>query len=221
MQEKGLESQIRAIKEFCNRQGIEGFVIFQDENQSGVKKSRPALDEMMKRVRNGEAESVIVYSFSRFARSVTHLLNALEEFKDLDVRFTSISENIDTNTALGKALFTILASVSALERDILIERVRNGLANARANGIKIGRKKTRPSELVRRLRSKGLVYREIARIAGCSQGAVNAELKAWRKEKELGIDKPLQTDIPIDLPPIPTKKKDEEKSPAPMEVVRF
>ena len=71
MQEKGLESQIRAIKEFCNRQGIEGFVIFQDENQSGVKKSRPALDEMMKRVRNGEAESVIVYSFSRFARSVT------------------------------------------------------------------------------------------------------------------------------------------------------
>ena len=152
---------------------------------------------------------------------MTHLLNALEEFKNLDVRFTSISENIDTDTALGKALFTILASVSALERDILIERVRNGLANARAKGIKIGRKKTRPSELIRRLRSKGLVYREIARIAGCSQGAVNAELKAWRKEKELGIDKPLQVDIPIDLPPIPTKKKEEEKPPAPMEVVRF
>ena len=90
-----------------------------------------------------------------------------------------------------------------------------------AKGIKIGRKKTRPSELIRRLRSKGLVYREIARIAGCSQGAVNAELKAWRKEKELGIDKPLQADIPIDLPPIPTKKKDEEKSPAPMEAVSY
>ena len=65
------------------------------------------------------------------------------------------------------------------------------------------------------------MYREIAHIAGCSQGAVNAELKAWRKEKELGIDKPLQIDIQIDLPPIPTKKKEEEKPPAPMEVVRF
>ena len=48
MQEKGLESQIRAIKDFCHRQGIEGFVVFQDENQSGVKKPRPALDEIEK-----------------------------------------------------------------------------------------------------------------------------------------------------------------------------
>jgi len=225
MQEKGLESQIRAIQEFCKRQDIENFVIFQDENQSGVKKSRPALDEMMTRVRNNEAESVIVYSFSRFARSVTHLLSALEEFKEFGVRFTSISENLDTDTPLGKALFTILASVSQLERDILIERVRNGLANARAKGIKIGRKKTRPSELIRKLRSKGLVYREIARIAGCSQGAVSAELKAWAKEKKLGTDKPLSSDIPLTPTPVPTEEKklnqvNSERS-APLEIVRF
>ena len=104
MQTTGLESQVRILKEYCQRNGIENFVIFQDENQSGTKKSRPALDEMMKRVKNQECEKVIVYSFSRFARSVTHLLSALQEFEDLGVKFISISESIDTDTPIGRAL---------------------------------------------------------------------------------------------------------------------
>lgn len=139
MQQTGLESQVRALREYCHRFNINNFIIFEDENQSGTKKSRPALDNMMKRVRAGECEKVIVYSFSRFARSVTHLLTALQEFEDLGVKFISISEAIDTSTPIGRALFTILGSVAQLERDILAERVRNGLANARAKGIKIGR----------------------------------------------------------------------------------
>jgi len=67
---------------------------YQDENQSGVKSSRPALNKMMEAVRRGEISKVIVYSFSRYARSVTHLLSALEEFKKHNVSFISISENI-------------------------------------------------------------------------------------------------------------------------------
>src|SRR5690606_29078370 len=122
------------------------------------------------------------YSFSRYARSVTHLLRALEEFKTLKVRFVSMTESIDTDTPLGIALFTILGAVAQLERDLIAERVRNGLANAKAKGIKIGRVKVRPSDLIRTLRRSGVTYREISRITGVSHGAIGAELRDWKAE---------------------------------------
>jgi DNA invertase Pin-like site-specific DNA recombinase len=138
---------------------------------------------MMNDVREGMIGKVIVYSFSRYARSVTHLLRALEEFKKLDVGFVSITESIDTNTPLGSAVFTILGAVAQLERDLIAERVRNGLANAKAKGIRIGRLKVRDSDLIRKLKASGMTYRQIAQIARCSAGAVGAEMRAWKKEK--------------------------------------
>ena len=182
MQSTGLEAQVRALRGYCSQRGIEDFLLFQDENQSGTKSSRPALDKMMKAVRNGEVERVIVYSFSRYARSVSHLLSALEEFKKLGVEFVSISENIETNSPMGVAVFTILGAVAALERDILVERVKNGLANAKAKGVKLGRKKTRDSALIRRLFLSGVTYREIGRLAHCSSGAVSAEVRELKAE---------------------------------------
>jgi DNA invertase Pin-like site-specific DNA recombinase len=68
---------------------------------------------MMSDVRDGMIDKVIVYSFSRYARSVTHLLRALDEFKKLSIGFVSITESIDTNTPLGSAVFTILGAVGS------------------------------------------------------------------------------------------------------------
>src|SRR5271166_650012 len=82
-QKNGLESQVRALKEYCEHNKIVDFELFADENVSGAKVSRPSLDRMMEAVRKGEISSVIVWSFSRFARSTTHLLSALEEMKQL------------------------------------------------------------------------------------------------------------------------------------------
>ena len=81
-----------------------------------------------------------------------------------------------------------------MERDILAERVRNGLANARAKGILLGRKKTRDSELIRRLYLTGVTYREIGRIARCSSGAVSAEVRDLKKEldEKKQLEKALQ-----------------------------
>jgi site-specific DNA recombinase len=111
-QSTGLEAQVRALRDYCIRNNISDYILYEDENQSGVKQSRPALDRMMKDVRDGMIEKVIVYSFSRYARSVTHLLRALEEFKKMDVGFVSTTENIDTNTPLGSAIFAILGAVA-------------------------------------------------------------------------------------------------------------
>ena len=178
----GLESQVRALKEYCAMNKITEYEIFTDENQSGTKASRPALDRMMTAVRNGECSCLVVYSFSRFARSVTHLLQGLEELKRQQTSFVSLTERIETDSPIGKAVFVIIGAIAQLERDLICERVKNGLANARAKGKLIGRKKLRDSDLIRKLLKAGMTYRNVATIAKCSHGSVHAEVVAVRKE---------------------------------------
>lgn len=182
-QGKGLESQIRTLKEFCEKNKIENYEIFADEGISGTKNSRPSLDRMMALVREGKIDSVVVYSFSRFARSVTHLLTALEEFNKLGVSFVSHTEKMDTNSPMGKMVFVIISAVSQLERDLIVERVKNGLKNAKAKGVHIGRVKTRPSDLIRALLAKGLPQRTISSILNISNGSVSLEKREWKREK--------------------------------------
>jgi len=216
-QEKGLEAQLRALNEYCKRMGITDFTIFTDENQSGAKSSRPGLDAMMEAIRRGEAKAVIVYSFSRYARSVTHLLRALEEFEKIGVSFISLTESIDTSTPLGRSVFVILGAVAQLERDLIRERVRNGLANAKAKGVRLGRLKTRPSEMIRVLRQRGQTYRQISQLLGISSGAVSAEIRAMKKEIAEGK-------ITIPVPPAPKPeitKSSEDDVKIELEVTRY
>ena len=84
-------------------------------------------------------EVVLVWKFDRFARSVSHLLRALETFEELGVEFVSISEQVDTSTAAGKMIFTVLGAVAALERSLVAERTKLGILNARKQGKRIGR----------------------------------------------------------------------------------
>jgi len=181
-QKTGLESQIRALKEYCERKKLNEFELYTDENFSGAKVSRPSLDRMMESVRKNEISTVVCYSFSRFARSTTHLLSALEEMKEYATEFVSITEQIETNSPMGRAFFTVIAAISQLERELIVERVKNGLRNAKLKGIHIGRKKTRPSELIRVLRRSGLSYSAIAKVTNVSEGAIGAELSEWRIE---------------------------------------
>ena len=173
----GAESQTRALLEWCSRYNITEYEIFNDHGISGAKESRPALDKMMERVKKGEADQVIVFAFSRFARSTMHLLKGLQIFKDFKTRFVSITEQIDTDSSLGVALFTILGSLAQLERSMIQERVKAGLKNARAKGKLIGRKRLRNSALIESLLDAGLTYREVARIAKCSHGSVHCQKK--------------------------------------------
>jgi len=183
-QSTGLESQVRILKQYCQSNNIENVEFFTDEGISGTKASRPALDRLMVAVERGEISAVVVYSFSRFARSTTHLLQALQIFKRSGVHFVSLTEKIDTNSAVGLAIFSILAAISQLERDLIADRVKVGLANARAKGKLIGRKKMRDSDLIRKLLKAGMSYRNISIVAKCSHGSVSAERAAMRREEE-------------------------------------
>src|SRR5687768_10885995 len=87
LQATGLEAQILALKKYCESHGITNFVVYSDEGVSGTKANRPALDRLMNSINEGSVTSVVVYSFSRFARSVKHLLEGLELFERNNVSF--------------------------------------------------------------------------------------------------------------------------------------
>ncbi len=176
-QVNGAESQARALLEWCTRNNITEYETFSDQGISGAKESRPALDKMMDRVKRLEADQVIVFAFSRFARSTMHLLKGLQIFKDCQTRFVSITENIDTESSMGVAMFTILGSLAQLERSMIQERVKAGMKNAKAKGKLIGRVRKRNSALIESLLEAGLSYREIARISKCSHGSVHAHYR--------------------------------------------
>lgn len=182
LQSNGLEAQGRALRAYCANNGIVEYFEFSDEGVSGAKINRPGLDKLMEEVRKGHVKSVIVYSFSRFARSVRHLLDALETFEKHGCTFISISEQLNTKTSTGKFVFSILAALAALERDLIRERVSCGLANARAKGKQIGRPKViRKGDLISELSSQKLSHRRIAELIGCSAATVCRELKRVAK----------------------------------------
>ncbi len=207
-QKNGLDAQVRALRIFCEQNNVVDYELFADENQSGTKASRPALDRMMKAVENGEIESVVVFAFSRYARSVTHMLKGLETFKKCSTNFVSLTEKLDLNTSLGHVVFVIISAIAQLERDLIAERVRNGLAAARARGKILGRKRTRNSALIEQLLQAGLSFREVAKIARCSHGSVSAQkqelLARLAKERKLEQEQLTHTlfdenDLPPDI----------------------
>ncbi len=120
---------------------------------------------------------IVVWRFDRFARSVSHLLRALETFKALGIDFVSFSEQMDTSTPAGKMVFTVLGAVAELERSLIVERVKAGLRNARARGKRLGRPRVSvDANRIGRLRSQGRSIREIARELGCSRSIVHKTL---------------------------------------------
>lgn len=99
--------QLEALREVAAARGWVVVQEFVDEGISGSKQRRPALDALMASARAADIEMVLVWRFDRFARSVRHLLSALDEFRTLGVEFLSLRENIETTTPMGRAMFTL------------------------------------------------------------------------------------------------------------------
>src|SRR5260370_12997618 len=132
--------QTRELREYAERRGWAVAGEYIDIGISGTKEKRPELDRLMSDAHRRRFDAV-VWKFDRFARSVSHLLRALETFKAQGIEFVSFSEQLDTSTPAGKLVFTVLGAVAELERSLIVERVKAGLRNARAKGKSLGRPK--------------------------------------------------------------------------------
>ncbi|HVA16204.1 MAG TPA: recombinase family protein [Candidatus Dormibacteraeota bacterium] len=155
--------QTRELEQFAQARGWHVVDQYLDAGVSGAKDSRPELNRLMTDAHRRKFDVVIVWKFDRFARSVSHLLRALETFNALGIAFVSLSEQMDTTTPTGKMVFTVLGAVAELERSLIAERVRAGLRNARTKGKTLGRPRTIvDATAVGRLRSQGATWRDIA-----------------------------------------------------------
>ena len=112
---------------------------YSDRGISGAKATRPALDRLQIDARARRLDLVAVWRFDRFARSTQHLLSALEEFRALGIDFVSHQEAIDTSTPMGRMVFTMIAAVAEMEREMIRERVQAGVRRAQAAGKHCGR----------------------------------------------------------------------------------
>jgi DNA invertase Pin-like site-specific DNA recombinase len=177
--------QTRELKEYCERRGWSVAGEYVDVGISGTKEKRPELDRLMADAHRRRFDAVIVWRFDRFARSVSHLLRALETFQAVGVEFVSLSERLDTSTPTGKMVFTVLGAVAELERGLIVERVKAGLRNARAKGKRLGRpRKTVESARITALRAQGHSLRSIASELGIGLATLHRVCLPRSKKRE-------------------------------------
>jgi DNA invertase Pin-like site-specific DNA recombinase len=178
--------QTRELREYCERRGWKITGQYVDEGISGATDSRPELNRLMADAHRRRFDAVVVWRFDRFARSVSHLLRALETFRSLGVEFVSFSEQMDTSTPTGKMVFTVLGAVAELERSLIAERVKAGLRNARAKGKRLGRPRVAvDAARIGALRAHGRSWREITTEMAISKGSAQRALWGLPKNSTL------------------------------------
>jgi DNA invertase Pin-like site-specific DNA recombinase len=133
------EVQLRELREYCQRKGWDITGEYVDHGISGTKESRPELNRLMSDAADQKFDVVLVWKFDRFARSVPHLLKALETFQSQGIAFVAATEGIDTSTPTGRMVLIVVGAVAELERNLITERIRAGLRKAKAKGTKSGR----------------------------------------------------------------------------------
>jgi len=129
------------LKKYCEIHNIEIFNIYREEGVSGTKTSRPQLDLMLQDMRRKKFDCLIVWKFDRLGRSTAHLLQVLGELQNKGVRLVATSQSVDTDTPMGKFFFTILSGFAEMEREMIVERIKLGLARRRKQGKLMGRPK--------------------------------------------------------------------------------
>jgi DNA invertase Pin-like site-specific DNA recombinase len=174
------ETQLRPLREYAERRG---FVVVGEfvDHASGTTETRPQYQKLLEVVRKRGLDLVLVWRYDRFARSTRALVNALGEFKAREVAFISYQENVDTTTPQGELVFGMMANLAQFESALIGERVKAGMARAKAQG----KRTSRPPipEVTRKkiaeLHSQGISIKRIAKELGIAYGT------AWNYVKRV------------------------------------
>ena len=175
---------------YAARTGLEIVAAYSDVAMSGRKEGRPQLQALMRAAWSHAFDCVLVWKFDRFARSISHLLHALDVFHHLRIRFMSVQDQVDTDSPMGKAMFTVIGAIAELESSFISERVKAGMAAARVRGKPLGRPAT-PQRCVEHIealaRSTEMSIRQIheALKGRVSRSVVGAIVKCARSQRQI------------------------------------
>jgi DNA invertase Pin-like site-specific DNA recombinase len=183
------ETQLRELREYAERRGLTAREHeYVDHGVGGTKARRPALDRMLGDARRRRFDVLLVWSCDRLARSTKHFLQVLDELDSCGVQFISLREAFDTKGALGRAFLGIVAVLGEMERALLIERVRSGMARARAEGRQIGRARLdlNRKQVIQDRRS-GMSLTQVAKRHNISRASVCRLIKEAKWDSTLAI----------------------------------
>jgi len=175
------ENQLSRLRSYATERQYEIVSEFVDR-ASGADARRPALGHMLKDARAHRFGLILVVKVDRIARSTINLYGMLADLESSGVKFECSDQNISTNSPTGKLLLAILAGVAEFERELIVDRTKAGLARARAQGKRLGRRpdRKRTNEIIA-LKAQGLTIREVAEKLSMTHGAVKEQLRRARK----------------------------------------
>lgn len=156
-----------------------------EEKFSGKTRNREGLQKLFDIIREGDV--VVVESISRIGRNAREIVDIVEELEEKGVEFRSLKEQVDTSTAMGRAMFQIIAALAQLEREQTVERVREGLESAKRRGKKLGRPradKRKMLEVIRLYEKGGHSVAEVCELTNTKRATFLKYLKIYRENQE-------------------------------------
>lgn len=175
--DQNLDRQIGMLNEY----GCEKIV---KEKFTGTVKDQKGLHQLFDVIRKGD--TVVVESISRLGRKTLDILNIIQQLEEMGVQFISLKENMDTRTSTGKAMFQMMCVIAELERNLIAERVKEGLEASKRRGKTLGRPKLDKEKLAVALRmydSEEYSIKEIVSATGISQGSLYRAVNRRRLEE--------------------------------------
>lgn len=173
---QSLDMQVKSVRDYCEREGIEIYKEYSDIGQSGKKESRPEFDLMLQDMRDKLFDCVVVYKLDRIGRSLSHLVKLFEEFEKKNIKFISATQTFNTTTPEGKLMLRMMMILAEYERELTVARINDGLDRAKSDGKKLGRPSGAKDK--GRRRKSGYMMRWIS--------------ERKKKDEKKGITKPIQ-----------------------------
>lgn len=188
--DQNIDLQISALKKLgCDR-------IFKDGGVSGATIRRASLETVMKLLEEGD--TLAVWKLDRLGRSLKDILYLLDKLHESGVAFVSVTENIDTNTPMGKAMMQMTAVFAELERSMIAERTKAGLKEAVARGVKLGRKEKlsyRQAQAAKEMIESGKGVSDVAALFNVDRTTLYRKMKALETASDKQEEHPFMTEI--------------------------
>lgn len=181
---QSVEMQVKELTEYATARGFQIFRVYEDKGYSGTNGNRPMLKQLMQDVQEAKVNCVLCWRLDRWFRSLKEVVVTLNDLTERQVAFISLKDGLDLSSSTGRLMANLLACFAQFEVEVIRERVRSGLANARKQGRVGGRRPTIDKATVVKLRTQGKSLSEIAKAVGATKAGVSKTLKKARAKTQ-------------------------------------